>query len=154
MKSKKIKIIALVILFSSVFAGVNTAFAPSTYAQATEPKLRFNDGKGKAGDHCGAGEDKVSTKFNFGCQGDNYKGPGGAIGDMLFTFIRFISTGVGLIVIASVIFSGIQYSASQGNPEATVKAKSRIQSAIIGLALYMFLFALMQWFVPGGLFAG
>jgi len=40
-----------------------------------------------------------------------------------------------IAAVAMVIYGGIQYTTSQGSPEATSKAKSTIINALIGLAL-------------------
>jgi hypothetical protein len=97
-------------------------------------------------------EDNVQTKFDFGCLGP--KGPKNLnpIMDLLFAFIRFLSVGVGLVVVASIILAGIQYSTSEGNPETTQAAKNRVRDAVIGLIIYLFAFSLVQYLVPGGLF--
>lgn len=97
-------------------------------------------------------DDNYKTKFDFGCLGR--KGPDGLnpIEDLLFAFLRFISVGVGIVVVIAIIASGIQYSTSEGNAEATQKAKSRIRSTIIGLIVYVLAFSLFQFLVPGGLF--
>ena len=125
------------------------------------------DGKGKNRYQCGkndlngdgstAGSNEtkgvVKTKFNFGCTGDKYgRDTLNPIIDVLFALIRFLTVGVGIVLVASVIWAGIQYSSSQGNPEQTQQAKLRIQNAVIGLILYLFIFALVQYLVPGGLF--
>lgn len=103
-------------------------------------------------DVCGKGDNAIKTKVNFGCQGGLYTGPGGAIGDITFAIIRFISYGVGAVVVMSIIVSGIQYTTSEGNPETTQAAKNRIQRSIIALVFYIFAFSLIQFLVPGGLF--
>jgi hypothetical protein len=97
-------------------------------------------------DKCGKGEDAVLIKFNFGCNGahDN------PIYDLAFTLIRFLSVGVGLVVAASIIMAGIKYSTSEGNPEATMQAKKRIQNSLIALLVYIFAFAIVNYLVPGG----
>lgn len=104
---------------------------------------------------CGNLEDNdenYKTKFNFGCLGS--EGPKGLnpIEDLLYAFFRFLSVGVGIVVVIAIIIAGIQYSTSEGNAEATQNAKGRIRSAIIGLVLYMFAFSIFQFLVPGGLF--
>lgn len=101
---------------------------------------------------CGDGKDAVSLRFDLGCQGPYYKGPGGAIGDLLFSIIRFLSYGVGIVVVIAIIVSGIQYTTSEGNAEATQQAKNRIQTSIISLVIYVFIFSIAQFLVPGGLF--
>ena len=102
---------------------------------------------------CGEGDNGVMTRFDFGCQGDEAPEGTGAIQDFVYAIIRFLSIGVGLVLVASIIYAGIMYSSSEGNPEATQAAKKRVQNAVIGLVFYMFIFALVQYLVPGGLFA-
>ncbi|MBI5357895.1 hypothetical protein HZB74_03555 [Candidatus Saccharibacteria bacterium] len=113
----------------------------------------YNTSKGQY--QCGNLSDDGSnfkTKFNFGCLGS--KGPSGLnpILDLVFAFVRFLSTGVGIIIILALIMAGIQYSGSEGNPEASAKAKKRAQNALIGLIIYMFAWAILQFIVPGGVF--
>lgn len=101
---------------------------------------------------CGDGPDAVGLRFDLGCQGAFYEGPGGGIGDLLFSIIRFLSYGVGIAVVIAIIASGIQYTTSEGNPEATQQAKNRIQMSIISLIIYVFIFSISQFLIPGGLF--
>lgn len=68
------------------------------------------------------------------------------------TAINFFSAGVGVIVTVMIVIGGVQYSAAGGNPQAVQAAKTRIANAIIALLAYFFLFALMQWLIPGGMF--
>lgn len=104
-------------------------------------------------DQCGKGESAVKTKFNLGCVGNDYEGDKlNPILDVIFALTKFLSAGVGIVLVGSIIWAGILYSSSQGNPEQTKAAKNRIQNAIIGLVLYMFIFAIVQYLVPGGLF--
>lgn len=105
----------------------------------------------------GPGVEPVSTRFNLGCLGTNPPGDGKSVGpieDMVYAFVKLLSLGVGLVLIASVIYAGIQYASSSGNPEKTAAAKTRILNAFVGLIFYLLIFALIQWLVPGGLFAG
>ena len=112
-----------------------------------------NDGKYKCG--FGEGVRQVKTKFNLGCLGTNPPGnieKLNAIEDMLYSFIRFLAAGVGIAVVISIIIAGIQYSTSEGNADTTQQAKDRIRNAMIGLLIYVFLFAIVQYLVPGGIF--
>lgn len=96
--------------------------------------------------------DNVKTKFNFGCLGDKAPLGMGPIQDLIFAIIRFLSIGVGIAVTVSMIMAGVQYSTAEGSPEATQKAKKRIQNAMIGLLLYIFAFSILQFLIPGGIF--
>lgn len=66
--------------------------------------------------------------------------------------VNFLSIGVGIIVIIMIIVGGIQYSLAGDSADATGKAKTRITNALIALFAYLFIFAFLQWIIPGGLF--
>ena len=70
----------------------------------------------------------------------------------LIQVVNFLSAGVILIIIIAITISGIQYSASGDSPDMAKMAKDRIKNAVIALVLYLFMYALLQWIVPGGLF--
>jgi hypothetical protein len=66
--------------------------------------------------------------------------------------IDLFSLSFGLIAVISIIFGAIQYSASQGDPQKTAAAKSRISNTILALVAYLFLYAFLQFIIPGGAF--
>jgi len=66
--------------------------------------------------------------------------------------IDFLSIGIGIVITGSVIFAGIQWAASRGDPQAAGKAISRLVNTGIALLLYVFGWALLNWLVPGGIF--
>ena len=86
----------------------------------------------------------VHTDINFGC-----KGKGNAIMDLTFAIVRFLSTGVGFVLVASMIWAGIQYTSSRGDPQATAKAIQRIRANVIALLLFIFAYAILNFVVPG-----
>ncbi|MDB5168785.1 MAG: hypothetical protein JWO41_141 [Candidatus Saccharibacteria bacterium] len=91
--------------------------------------------------------DQVYTpSIDIGC-----RGKGNPILDASFGILRFLSAGVGLIVIGSIVFAGIQYSASRGDPQATAAAINRIQSSVIALLIYIFGFAFLNYILPAGI---
>lgn len=96
---------------------------------------------------CGEGDNAIQTSIDFGCTGK-----GNPIVDLAYAIIKFLSFGVGLIIAASIIYAGIQYSASSGNPENSQNAKNRIINSLVGLVFYLLIFAFVQFLVPGGLF--
>ncbi|MEX2014564.1 MAG: hypothetical protein WD885_01355, partial [Candidatus Saccharimonadales bacterium] len=129
-----------------------------------EKEKKDAPGIGDAGEHtCGTYKDQernVKTRFDFGCLGTDFakNGQGKAgispILDITFAFVRFMSVGVGIVLAASMIMSGIQYSMSEGNAEVTQKAKARIRSASMGFVIYLFAYSILQFLVPGGAFNG
>lgn len=111
---------------------------------------------------CGSGSDSIATSIDFGCNGNScltqnpnptYCGTAhSATLDILFAIIRFLSDGVGLVIIASVIIAGIQYTFSRGNPQSVALATKRIQSSLLALAIFIFAYALLNFVVPNGVF--
>ena len=114
---------------------------------ATFPQIVF------AADRCGevGGPNPpnhgVDLAFDIGCTGT-----GEPIPDMLRAGARFLSVGVGLVVVLFIIVSGIQYISSAGNPQGIEAAKGKLTNAIIALLVFIFMFAILQFLIPDGLF--
>ena len=66
--------------------------------------------------------------------------------------INLLSVSFGLIAVISLIYGGIMYSASQGDPQKVSSAKNRIQMTIIAIVGYFFLYGFLQFLIPGGIF--
>jgi hypothetical protein len=89
----------------------------------------------------------MGISLDIGCSGE-----GNGIVDMTFAIIRFLSVGVGVVAVGSIIVGGIQYTTSNGSPEATAKAIGRISNTAIALLIYFLIFAILNWLIPGGVF--
>ncbi len=153
-KNNSFVIIKLTLLSILVVIGLINV-SSSAYAQTTNPpsptqaKYEPEDSKyvpngGTCGAENGQGNKAVHTSINIGC-----KGVGNPIIDALFAIIRFLSAGVGLAVIASIIVAGIMYTGSRGDPGATAKAITRIRSSLIALVIFIFAYAFLNYIVPG-----
>jgi hypothetical protein len=103
----------------------------------------------------------VQTSIDFGCYGDACgtanptaycSGTHSPLIDLLFAIIRFLSKGVGIVVIGSIIVGGIQYIGSRGEPNATSMAINRIRSSVIALIIFIFAFAILNYIIPAGFF--
>ncbi len=66
--------------------------------------------------------------------------------------INLLSAVFGLVAVISLILGGINYAASEGDPQKASKAKQRIVNTIFAVFAYMFLFAFLEFLIPGGLF--
>ena len=64
--------------------------------------------------------------------------------------IRILSISVGVIVATMIVWGGIKYASSRDNPQQTASAKEHVRNALIGLVLYIFMVAFLNWVVPGG----
>lgn len=98
---------------------------------------------GDAG-YCG-----TNTFFNWGCDsGDT------AIMDTIIQIFNWLSIGVVTVIIVVVVVGGIQYMTAGGNSDNAKKAKERILNAIIALGLYLAMWVLLNYLVPGGMLGG
>lgn len=76
--------------------------------------------------------------------------------DIVRQYLNPIINGLAILVVIAVVISiviaGIQYSASADQPGATAAARQRIINAVVALVAFTFLWAFLQWLVPGGIF--
>jgi len=79
-------------------------------------------------------------------------GKPGEIMQLLNIAINALAVSVGVLAVITLIVSGIQYTASSGDPQKVANTKKRIYGVIIGLVAFVFLYAFMQWLIPGGLY--
>ena len=66
-------------------------------------------------------------------------------------FIKTFSALAGVAVVISLIVAGIQYSSASGDPSKIAAAKSRIGKSIVALLFFIFLYAFLNYIVPGGI---
>lgn len=70
---------------------------------------------------------------------------------MLKIGINILAGAVGIAAVIMLVMGGIQYSASDGDPQKVSAAKQKISNVIIGLLAFVFLYAFLQWLIPGGI---
>lgn len=78
---------------------------------------------------------------------------GGPIVGMLVQLINFLAVGVGIAVVGGIIWGGITYASSNGDASKIQQGKTIIINAIVGLLLFFFMYAFLNYLVPGGLFS-
>jgi hypothetical protein len=66
--------------------------------------------------------------------------------------INILAGIVGLGAVLMVIWAGIQYTTARDNAQAVAEAKQKIINVVIGIAAFIFLYAFLNWLVPGGVF--
>ena len=75
------------------------------------------------------------------------------IENLLLQIINFLAIGVGIAVGGGIIWGGIMYASSNGDSGKTKQAISIIVNAILALLLFMFMYAIINFLIPGGLFS-
>jgi len=74
------------------------------------------------------------------------------IGKYINPAINLFSISFGIIAVISIVLGGIQYSAAGGDPQKVTMAKQRISKTLIAVIAYFFLYAFLEFIVPGGIF--
>ena len=70
----------------------------------------------------------------------------------LRNIIIFLSGGVGLAVVGGIVAGAYMYITARANAAQTQKGQTMIINSVIGLLLYIFMFAILQFLIPGGIF--
>lgn len=66
--------------------------------------------------------------------------------------IRLLSILVGLVIGASLVMGGVQYAAAGSDPQKVSAAKSRISNTLMAFFAYAFMYAFLNFLIPGGVF--
>lgn len=119
------------------------AAAPATDTQGTMPAANNTV---KCKDNNAQGDCTPQTAFSFAGCGKTDVG----IRCLVVEVLRFLSFGVGIAVVGGITVGGITYSTSQGNPGNTQKGIKIITNSVLALILYLLLFAILHFLIPGG----
>lgn len=118
-------------------SGLGSRTAYAAFKPDNPPKTNYT---------CGSGNNAVKVAINIGC---NHQASN-ALVDAAFAIIRFLSVGVGMVVVASIVWAGVQYTAARDDPSAVAKARERIQNTLIALLVYIFAAAILNFVIPAG----
>ncbi|HEX6258631.1 MAG TPA: hypothetical protein VFZ48_04070 [Candidatus Saccharimonadales bacterium] len=130
MKTFSTPLLALAVLFGAIFA----LLSPVEVRAA----------------QCGT----IQTSFDFNCANVDPKAGDqrNPIFHILLVVINFLSLGVAVIVTGFIVWGGFTYGTSNGEPAKAQKGISYITNAVLALILYMGLYAIINYLVPGGIF--
>lgn len=71
---------------------------------------------------------------------------------ILLLIINIMSAGIGVVAVGGLVYGSILYASAGGGPEQIKKAKTIIVDIVIGLVAYAFMFAFLNFIIPGGIF--
>ena len=71
--------------------------------------------------------------------------------DLIVTITDALSALAAVVIVAMIIWGGIQYSMAGADPSKVQAAKQKIINTLVALVLLAFGFSIIQWLVPGGL---
>lgn len=90
----------------------------------------------------------VKTSF-ISCKGQGAE----AVGGVLKQIILIVSIGVGIVAVGGIVYGSLLYASARDSQAQTQKAITIISSVVIGLLLYVFMTAILNWLIPGGVFS-
>lgn len=84
------------------------------------------------------------------CADDELTSDNCTIVSYLVNGINFLSAVAGMAIVASIMIAGYQYMTARDNPGQVEAAKKRILWAMVALGIFIFMYALLNFLVPGG----
>lgn len=97
-----------------------------------------------------AGDDgpcKVKTYFDWGCKnGDN------PMMGTVATILGWLAAGLSVVVLMAIVYGSIIYLTAGADKSKVENGKKIIRNAIIALIGYFFMYSLLNFLVPGGIF--
>lgn len=102
------------------------------------------------------GQPGVKTAISIGGSTCVPIGGGGLQGNAIFIYtvsiLKVVSGLAGLATVGGLLWGGILYITARANASQVEKAKMVMVNSIIGLLLFIFMYAILQYLVPGGVF--
>jgi hypothetical protein len=109
-------------------------------ADGTKPPVRSSNG-GASGENCGEAETVLIS-----CEGEGVQ----AIGDVLRIIITVLTVSIGVAAVGGLAWASVLYAKAEDNSASVSEARELIRNIVIGILLYGFLVAIINWLVPGG----
>lgn len=121
-----------------------------TFLFIAAPAMAATSGSGGAVDSSGAADTSADCSNSSDAGVQKCLKNNQIVKDLNFV-VDFLATGVGIVVIGTIIAGGIQYAIAGDNAQQTGAAKQRIINGLIALVAFIFTFGFLQWLIPGGL---
>lgn len=87
----------------------------------------------------------------FSCGGGNTIETSG-IWNLITIILNILIALVGILAVGGIVWGGLRYASSQDNSGEQQAAREFIRNVIIGLVLFVAMWAIMQYIIPGGVF--
>jgi hypothetical protein len=71
----------------------------------------------------------------------------------LKNLLYFFAGGVGLAVVGGIVAGSYMYTTARANAAQAQKGQTIILNSVIGLFLFIFMYAILQFLIPGGIFS-
>lgn len=147
------KIKQTIILAFAMLIGIGSLFIAPTVS-AVEYCGKEDDGitprELKPGQSCCGGA--VTSVIECGNSTSSTEIKDSGIWKLLLTVINILTAGVGVAAVAGIVYGSILYASAADSSEQVKKAISIIVNVVVGLLAYAFMYAFLNFIIPGGLF--
>ncbi len=142
------------LLFTLLTLGIAGAllFMP-TSAYANTQCVKIENGKEVAVQGICCGKDASGNSIMISIDlGNRCTDGASTVTALLLYVLDFLAAGVGIAVVIGIVWGGLVYAQSDGDASQAKEGNQIIVNAVIGLLLFIFMYAAVNFFVPGGLF--
>lgn len=73
-----------------------------------------------------------------------------SINDLISIAVSVMTVVIGVVAVAGLAYAGILYASARDNQTQVSQAITIIRNIVIGLVLYGFTIAIINWLIPGG----
>lgn len=74
-----------------------------------------------------------------------------SIDGILKLVLNILVYGVGVAAVIGVVIAGIMYLTARDSEAQVATAKKRLYEVVLGLILWVAMWSLLQWLIPGGI---
>lgn len=142
-----LSVITLLLCFTTIVIRSNHIYA------ADDPNAKKPMSNVVAGSHCKADGLKIPVcDSNYSCvpgSGEKCLENNPIIAWLGF-IINVVASVVGVGAVAMLVFAGVQYTTAADNASQVEAAKKKIGTVVLGLVAFIFLYAFLNWLIPGG----
>ena len=114
-------------------------------------KKDVNTGDTGVGTDCG-GVKTAIIKCSQNNKGDSITNNG--IWGLLLMAINILTAGVGFLAIGGIVYASVLYTTAEDKADQVKQAMDIIQNVVIGLIVFVLMWSLLNFLIPGGVFAG
>ncbi|OGL22535.1 hypothetical protein A2707_04405 [Candidatus Saccharibacteria bacterium RIFCSPHIGHO2_01_FULL_45_15] len=75
-----------------------------------------------------------------------------ALGNVLKQVLQILTVMIGIVAVGGIAYGAVMYASAQDNSGQTQKAIEVIRNVLIGILLYGFMVAIINWLIPGSVF--
>lgn len=148
-----------------VTLGLAVLFVAPVYAQTSNNNVNNVFGNG-AGGNSGTAQQTSNSSSGTGGQNNcgttktqlvscgNAQTGVGTINSLISIGITVLSVMIGVVAVGGLAYAAILYASARDDQSQVSNARTIIRNIVIGIILYVFTIALINWLIPGGVISG